>query len=199
MRHPNLLLLLLLLFILTILIFSNCQKSTSTFTDSRDQVIYKTQEINGLMWMLDNLQFKTDSSWCQKNDPKSCEKYGRLYTWEDAMSACPDGWRLPTQAEWMDLSLHFANEEWHKKDGGENRLFNRIKPGGETGFDLQLAGMYDPSTNYFFPIGSIGSYWSSTKFAFHAAICAVMEGKNGEVFMLNPGTRTVAHSCRCVQ
>jgi uncharacterized protein (TIGR02145 family) len=196
MSHTNLLFLLL---ILTILAFSSCEKSTATFTDSRDQVIYKTQEINGLTWMLDNLQFETDSSWCHQNDSKNCEKYGRLYTWEDAMSACPDGWRLPTQAEWMDLSLHFAKEEWHKKDGGENRLFNRVKPGGETGFDLQLAGMYDPSTNYFFPIGAIGSYWSSTKFAFHAAICAVMEGKNGEVFMLNPGTRTVAHSCRCVQ
>ena len=196
MRHSNLL---LLISIVVLFLFSNCKKAPSTFTDPRDQAIYKIQEINGLTWMFDNLQFKTDTSWCQQNNPENCKKYGQLYTWYDAMTACPDGWRLPTQAEWMDLSLHFAGEEWHKKDGGENRLYNRVKPGGETGFDLQLAGMYDPTTDYFFPIGSLGSYWSSTKFAFHAAVCAVMDGKNGEVFMLNPGTREVGHSCRCVR
>jgi uncharacterized protein (TIGR02145 family) len=196
MRHYNLL---LLFSIFAMIIFSNCGKTESTFTDSRDQTIYKTKEFNGLTWMTNNLQFETDSSWCHQNDPKNCKKYGRLYTWEDAMTACPDGWRVPKQDEWMDLSLHIANEEWHKKDGGENRLYRRVKIGGQSGLDLSLAGLYDPTTNYFFPIGEIGAYWSSTKFAFHAAVCAVMDGKNGEVFMLNPGTRDVGHSCRCVQ
>jgi len=196
MRLPNLY---FPIIILSIFCFANCQSEKSTLTDTRDQAVYTTQKIGDLIWMLDNLQFETDSSWCMNNDPKNCQKYGRLYTWKAAMQACPDGWRLPTQAEWMDLSLHIAGEEWHKKDGGENRLFRKLKAGGESGFDLQVAGMYDPETDYFFPIGSIGSYWSSTKFAYHAAVCAVMEARNGEVFMINPGTRAIGHSCRCVQ
>ena len=196
MRHSNFKFIML---ILTIITFFNCQNEPTTFTDARDQTQYNIQKIGKLTWMLDNLQFPTDSSWHYQNDPKNSEKYGRLYTWDAAMKACPDGWRLPTQDEWMDLSLHFAQEEWHQKDGGENRLYRKLMVGGESGFDLELGGMYDPSTDYFFPVGSIGSYWSSTKFAFHAAVCAVMDSKNGEVFMLNPGTRAVGHSCRCVR
>lgn len=189
-----------LLYLISIIFFcANCQSEKSTFVDARDQISYTTQKIGDLTWMLDNLQFETDSSWCMNKDPEKCKEYGRLYTWNAAMKACPDGWRLPTQEEWMNLALHIAGEEWHKKDGGENRLFRKIKPDGESGFDLALAGMYDPETDYFFPIGSIGSYWSSTKFAYHAAVCAVMEGRNGEVFMLNPGTRAIGHSCRCVK
>ncbi|MBQ9476942.1 MAG: hypothetical protein IJU63_04060 [Bacteroidales bacterium] len=30
--------------------------------------------------------------------------FGRYYTWEEARSACPDGWRLPTENDWVDLA-----------------------------------------------------------------------------------------------
>jgi uncharacterized protein (TIGR02145 family) len=30
--------------------------------------------------------------------------YGRLYDWATAMTACPEGWHLPSQGEWDILS-----------------------------------------------------------------------------------------------
>ena len=197
MRFSNFIIL-LLLSILMVSFFA-CQNSINTFTDPRDQQTYRTKEILGQTWMLDNLQFQTDSSWCYKNEAVNCPINGRLYTWYDGMKACPEGWRLPTQQEWMDLALHIAGEEWHEVDGGQNRLYRKLKPESDYDFVLPLAGMYDPELNSWFPLGSVGSYWSSTKFAFHAAVCAVLDKTNGEVFMINPGTRTVGHSCRCIK
>jgi uncharacterized protein (TIGR02145 family) len=47
-----------------------------------------------------------------------CAQYGRLYNWETAMSACPAGWHLPSNAEWNDL-LKFVDEV--KKGSGKDR------------------------------------------------------------------------------
>ncbi|MDR1812454.1 MAG: hypothetical protein LBQ87_06490 [Candidatus Fibromonas sp.] len=33
----------------------------------------------------------------------NCEKYGRLYSWENAMKICPKGWHLPNDTEWDKL------------------------------------------------------------------------------------------------
>jgi len=58
-------------------------------------------EIGGLKWMKKNLNVETDDSWCYRNSPDSCVKYGRLYTWEAAKTACQSvGMRLPTREEW---------------------------------------------------------------------------------------------------
>ena len=33
---------------------------------------------------------------------------GRYYNWNDAVDACPDGWHLPTDAEWTDMAASVA-------------------------------------------------------------------------------------------
>lgn len=40
-------------------------------------------------------------------------EYGVLYNWEAARTSCPDGWRLPTDAEWriLEKSLGMSTEE----------------------------------------------------------------------------------------
>ena len=30
-------------------------------------------------------------------------EHGNLYTWEEALAACPEGWRLPTDEDWQNL------------------------------------------------------------------------------------------------
>ncbi|MDR0331282.1 MAG: hypothetical protein LBH93_06190, partial [Chitinispirillales bacterium] len=44
--------------------------------------------INGLTWMKKNLNIETPDSWCYNDSASYCAKYGRLYTWEAAKSAC---------------------------------------------------------------------------------------------------------------
>jgi len=57
-------------------------------------------------WMAENLRVARDPEgnpvqcWCYDNDEQNCNKYGRLYTWEAAIKACPKGWHLPSDEEW---------------------------------------------------------------------------------------------------
>ena len=64
----------------------------------------ETVSLGGLKWMKKNLNVEAAESWCYDGDPANCNKYGRLYTWSAAKTACQSaGMRLPTREEWNAL------------------------------------------------------------------------------------------------
>ena len=107
---------------MAIVAFVGCGKSG--FTDNRDGKIYATTTIGKQIWMAENLNYAMDGSWCYDDDPANCEKYGRLYTWDVAIKACPEGWHLPTNEEWDELKNAIGEElgtklkskEWNGTD-----------------------------------------------------------------------------------
>jgi uncharacterized protein (TIGR02145 family) len=132
------------------------------FTDTRDGKIYRTVTICGTTWMAENLNFIMDSSWCYDNADSNCVKYGRLYNWRAATEACPAGWRLPTQRDWVKLrraawpyagrNLKSKSPDWN----GRDRLGFSALPGGNR-------RVYPESERAEFGnIGWYGSWWTDT-------------------------------------
>ena len=121
--------------------------------DERDGQRYKIFHVNGLWWMAQNLNYETNNSWCYDLAPESCENWGRIYTWEEAMVACPDGWHLPNDEEWKNLidyygGLHYAGKE--------------LKAGGNSGFNALMTG-YRDKKGFFGKIDESAYFWSSTE------------------------------------
>ena len=73
------------------------------FTDIRDGNHYYYTLGGNNFWMRHNL------AWAGAGKPfELCpamtQVFGQYYTWEEAQTACPPGWRLPTDAEWTAFS-----------------------------------------------------------------------------------------------
>ncbi len=58
---------------------------------------------DGLDWMRTNLANPAYGS-PYANAEAASDVLGRFYSYEEAMKACPEGWRLPTDKEWRELA-----------------------------------------------------------------------------------------------
>lgn len=74
---------------------------SDTLFDSRDSTVYQTITLNGKVWTQDNISFMLKCPDCFDHNPINCAKFGRLYTYQQVQTACPEGWHLPLAAfEW---------------------------------------------------------------------------------------------------
>ena len=171
-------------------------ETATHFCDIRDSSVYEMVRIGSQTWMKENLNFdyKIDGvsygSHCYNNEPDSCAKYGRLYTWAAAMdtaatgcgdgltcgtdtgmvrSICPDGWHLPSRAEWDTLVAAVggkstagtalkASEGWSNDRNGTNT----------SGFSALPAGDGSDNIVAYHGVGSRTSFWSTAEAASNA-------------------------------
>lgn len=73
------------------------------FTDPRDGHDYLCTTVGSKDWFRENLAFKGSGTPLDNCDAVS-DVFGRFYTWNEAVSACPDGWRLSTLDDWADAA-----------------------------------------------------------------------------------------------
>lgn len=125
-------------------------KKKNEFKDSRDKQKYRTVQVAGLEWFADNLNYKTEGSFCYKDDEDQCMVYGRFYTWDAAKKACPAGFRLPTHADfeslWTAAGADFnagyllkADYGWSGDTNGNDTLKFSAMPAGNR-FDDETYG-----------------------------------------------------------
>lgn len=146
--------------------------SIKFFTDPRDENIYRTVKIGKQRWFAKNLNLATPTSHCYEDKSENCERYGRLYKWDEAMKVCPNGWHLPSRAE-FDTLVSIAGEleafRSMRRDGDEDWHSQLGDFGGtdEFGFSMLPAGaaLYDDrdSRYYWRDLHTISYFWSSTE------------------------------------
>jgi uncharacterized protein (TIGR02145 family) len=145
------------------------------FTDYRDDKTYKYVTIIGKKWMAENMNFETPSdSWCYYNNAANCTNYGRLYTWNTAMTVCPSGWHLPTREEWGDLAIAAGGTGTYGATGtagkalksttGWNYNGNGIDSYGTDSYGFKaLPGGDRYSGGSFNGVGDYGRWWTATE------------------------------------
>lgn len=80
----------------------------SVVSFGQDNYFYTT--VGGVSWLCENLW--TSDNGVSYNDYSILDSiYGRYYSWEDAQSACPNGWRLPSETDWEHLATSLNAEK----------------------------------------------------------------------------------------
>jgi len=183
---------------------SNSDKgeNSKSFTDSRDGKQYKIVTIGKQTWMAENLNYNASGSKCYGNYESECQRYGRLYNWYTAKTACPSGWHLPSDAEWDALTVTVGGKEtagkflkttsgWNSGGNGTDKYGFTALPGG--------GGRSSNLGSKFLYIGDNGFWWSSSESrADFAAYCWGMS-KDDDVSRDDYGKDFDLFSVRCVQ
>jgi len=150
--------------------------SSFRLDDSRDGKSYTAIKLGTQYWMSENLNYSIAGSYAYENSGNSASVYGRLYDWNTALSACPSGWHLPTDAEWRQLEVFLGMSEasslleWYRgeAEGGmlkeEGMLYWASPNAGATnisGFTARPGGYRTPG-GLFGGINTHAGFWSST-------------------------------------
>lgn len=152
------------------------------FIDARDKQIYKKVTIGTQTWMAENLNYETANSLCYMD---SCAKYGRYYTWADAMDSaavfsdnakgcgydvectiktpargiCPEGWHIPDSTEWRTLYSVMGESPYAMQAKGIEKWPDATDEFGFSAYPL-CDNVFDSYCND----GSAAYFWSATEY-----------------------------------
>ena len=172
-----------------------------TFTDERDGHVYQMVTIGDQIWMAENLAWLPsvnsvlESSATEAryyvygydgNDVSAAkasatyQTFGALYNWTAAQSACPDGWHLPSVAEWEELENYLIANGYNYDGSTEaNKLAKALAartswypypapgtPGDKMGLNNSsrfgaLPGGHKDYTTWMY-VTLTGNWWTST-------------------------------------
>jgi uncharacterized protein (TIGR02145 family) len=165
------------------------ETTSGTFIDSRDGNEYNWVQIGDQVWMAENLAYLPSvnmvadgsedaagsyyyvygydgTNVAEAKATDNYATYGVLYNWTAAMNACPDGWHLPSDAEWTELTDYLGGESVAggklKETGTTHWASPNTGATNETGFTA-LPGGYRNSYGAFLNIGYDGYWWSATE------------------------------------
>lgn len=165
-------------------------KLLDTYIDQRDGKRYPAVKTGGQIWLQRNLAYQTDGAVCWGEKPLMCENFGALYTWEAAMRACPNGWRLPGIADW-DALIH----AWGRYDDKES--YEALIYGGKSFFQAQLSGM-QALDGSFGDLNEEGFFWTHNTSGSQEAFAIRFNGPQKAIWKI-PADKKIKISCRCVK
>jgi|GEM_PF-973269 len=147
---------------------------TGTFTDSRDGQEYNTIKIGNQTWFAENLNYETSYSYWYDNSSVNGDVFGRLYTMEVAINACPAGWHLPSDEEWKTLEMELGMSQTTVDELGcrgtdegiqmrsTSGWYNEGNGTNSSGFNALPGGLRNYYNEGFHNISLLGYWWTST-------------------------------------
>ena len=203
--------------------------------DWNDGDSYETVIVGGQEWMAENLKVThykngdeiptgySNSEWADLDETETgayvvyddnesnADTYGYLYNWyavDDERGVCPEGWRVPTDGEYTELTDYL---------GGENVAGGKMKectPGScpdseywdspntdatnESGFTDLPGGYRNTSNGTYSNMGFYGYFWSSTEFSNGSAWSRILYYNYSEVSRLTYFKKN-GFSVRCIR
>jgi len=134
----------------------------ATITDDKGNT-YKVTALAGLCWTenlrtpaIDDIPFGGTYT-CSECPAQLDTIFGLLYTWYAAVNICPDGWRIPTQAEWGLLQSYPASQLKSTKYW----LAPQTPGTDDYGFNALPAGWYNSTTDRFHDLYGFAGWWAS--------------------------------------
>ena len=121
-----------------------------------------------ILGIKDQANNQTIEKYCYNDDPANCTKYGGLYQWAEAMQykttekapgICPEGWHIPTEAEFTKLKTTVNNSRDALSALGQLSTANN-----SSGFSALLAGIRYGYGGSFGSLGFTADFWSSTEY-----------------------------------
>jgi uncharacterized protein (TIGR02145 family) len=147
----------------------------------------------------------TTGAWCYyNNDPIQGAKYGKLYNWyavNDPRGLAPQGWHIPSDAEWTTLANSLGGEivagGKMKEPGTANWTGPSNVATNSSGF-TGLPGGNRNNDGPFNTIGNNGLWWSSTETSTTSAWFRLLSYNDGRLdrFFTN---RQAGFSVRCLR
>lgn len=114
----------------------------------------------------------TTGAWCYyNNDSTQGNKYGKLYNWyavNDPRGLAPQGWHIPSDAEWTTLETTLGDPSvagGKMKEAGTLNWVNPNTGGNNNSGFAGLPGGFRDDPGTFSVVGGFGYWWSSTEFS----------------------------------
>ena len=147
----------------------------------------------------------TTGAWCYyDNNPTNGPTYGKLYNWyavNDARGLAPNGYHIPTDAEWTILIDNIgdkAGKQMKSKSGWLKYVFSKHDGNGTNSIGFAgLPGGYHHILG-FNCIGSNGYWWSSSEDLTCYALIRYLSNNNGDVDRVN-FHKQYGFSVRCLR
>lgn len=192
---------LLIIIFLSVVMQAASGQDTDFLMDERDGNIYLIMKFNTHWWMCQNLKYDNgEGSFCYEGDETNCMLKGRWYTYEAAQTACPEGYRLPTDDDWKALESYLGMD-----DADLDKRYNRnsgtigtfLKVDGGVGFDADFAGLVSPigKDSYF---DNQAYFWTASEINETTSWARVFEDKKVGVDR-KMITRNYGLSVRCIK
>jgi|GEM_PF-3055276 len=184
----------------------NASPNKGVFVDTRDSTNYKWVKIGKQVWIAENVKFNDGTSPCING----CEKCGRYYNYNDALYACPQGWHLPSDMDWMILEIEVGmNESKASKFGWRGTHPGQaydILLNGSSGLNLRMCGyvfqknfsMKDPKYSHNF-YGKQAFYWTSTEDDFYGSNAIIRHLKDRASIEKKSVPKKTRYPIRCIK